>query len=135
MGTNRGNRKGDTVKCQGEGERAQEDGEKALGRETNVVSLEAERLRRARKLPFSRDRTSYVQTLRDALVPHCPAIAENVRCKLDANGVLSCEFAEGAPPREDCRRAWCPHAPLMRMRLLGRLRAYVESLKKRDGRS
>lgn len=118
MGARTSSPTGDHVKCQEESERATEGSPAVIGR---VDRLEAERLLRARPT-FRRDKTALGYLLDEAGIPWCRAVVENRRCLVDyQTGEFQCEYAKGAPPKEDCRQASCPHAPLMRMRLHGRM--------------
>lgn len=133
MGTRRSSRTEDQAKCEEESERVTEGSEAALGRVIDPRLLEAERRLRARPT-FKRDKYALGWLLDEAGIPWCKAIAENRRCTMSyETGEYQCEFAKGAPPAADCRHPWCPHAPVMRMRLRGRmLRAVAQ--RKCDGR-
>lgn len=93
-------------------------------------------LRRRGLLPPVSNRCAVASSAPDAPDPRlrAPAVRENQNCYVNTEtGEIRCQYRL-SPPGTDCRHASCPHAPEMRTRLLGRLRAYAVVLNQNAGR-
>lgn len=116
--------------CENESEQAQENDAQPLARRVpglkgpHPLGIERSAAPLLGMTP-AKEQPGLSELMWQAGIPNVRAVAEHVSCSADlATGELHCTNLD-YPPAKDCRKAYCPHAPVMRSRLHGRLRAVV----------